>query len=189
MKQKKALFLDRDGVININHGYVFEREKVEFIDGIFDLIARFVEKGYEPVIVTNQSGIARGYYSEQQFFDLMGYFQHQFDQHGLPKIAVYFCPHHPSFSDQSRLNACNCRKPEPGMITEASSQLSIDLNHSVFVGDKLSDMLAAKRAGIGRSVLCDPKRQQTSELSHSEYRNELLPADFKTALNLNAIEV
>jgi D-glycero-D-manno-heptose 1,7-bisphosphate phosphatase len=189
MQQQKALFLDRDGVININHGYVFEPEKVDFIDGIFDLIARFINAGYIPIIVTNQSGIVRGYYTEQQFFDLMHYIQQQFDQHKLPKIPVYFCPHHPDFVDNDRLNDCYCRKPKPGMIIEASTQLNIDLSQSVFVGDNLSDMLAAKRANVRRKILFDPQRQQTYELTQSGYANELSTHELESVLTLDSIEV
>ena len=119
----------------------------------------------------------------------MGYFQTQFDQQGLPKIPAYFCPHHPDFAISNSASDCECRKPKPGMILEASSQLNIDLSQSVLIGDKLSDMLAAKRAGVSRKVLFDPKEQENLIHHQSKYGNEIDEPDFERVTALDAIEV
>lgn len=141
------------------------------------------------MIITNQSGIARGYYSERQFFELMSFFQRQFDEYGLPQIPVYFCPHHPDFIEEKSENDCNCRKPKPGMILEASSQLNIDLNQSVFIGDKLSDILAAKRAGVSTKYLFDPKQQESLAQHQSKHGEEINACDFELVKTLNSIVV
>ena len=93
---RKALFLDRDGIINKDSGYVFREQDIVFVEGIFDVIHAFVRRGYVPVIVTNQSGIGRGRYTEADFKTLSEWMQTQFDAAGLPAIPVYYCPHHPT---------------------------------------------------------------------------------------------
>ena len=190
MSNHKALFLDRDGVINVNHGYVYKSEDIDFIDGIFDLIKRFVDQGFMPVIITNQSGIARGYFTEQQFFNVMEHIQKCFGEHGLPPIPAFFCPHHPDFQNSdSALAQCECRKPMPGMILEASSQYEIDLSQSVFLGDKLTDIESAKRAGVGRKILYDPKSEQVQRLNTPNYdQRAVTETDFEAATSLHAIE-
>jgi D-glycero-D-manno-heptose 1,7-bisphosphate phosphatase len=191
MKGKKALFLDRDGVINVNHGYVFDAKNVDFVEGIFALIERFCNLDYQPVIVTNQSGIARGYYTQAQFFEVMEYFQKIFSEKGLPQIPVYFCPHHPDYPENGyeKGEPCQCRKPNPGMILEAAEQLSLNLVDSVFVGDKLSDMLAAKKAGIKTAFLIDPKHEQIQSLETNEYKEKLQNFNFTHVERLNLSEV
>lgn len=148
---KKALFLDRDGVINVNHGYVYRPEDIVFIDGIEALISRFVDAGFQPVIVTNQSGIGRGYYTEKAFFILSQWMQEHFDQYGLGQIPVYFCPHHPVKALGKYLCECQCRKPLPGMLLQAVNELNLDVNQSIMIGDKASDMYAADNAGVAKA--------------------------------------
>ena len=173
-----ALFLDRDGVINVNHGYVHLAEQVDFIDGIFELVARFVNAGFLPVIVTNQSGIARGYYDTDAFNRVMQYFQSQFSQHGLPHIPVYHCPYHPDFSTPEQ---CQKRKPQPGMLLQAKDDLGIDMQSSVMVGDKFSDVLAASRAGVGRAVLFSTEQSQLDKLTNYQW-----PASHRTQVEVVA---
>jgi D-glycero-D-manno-heptose 1,7-bisphosphate phosphatase len=147
MLHKKALFLDRDGVININHGYVYQIDKFEFIDGIFELCKKARDKGYQIIIVTNQSGIARGYYSEKTFKQLTKWVEHQFWKKGIKITHTFHCPHHPKYS-----HPCCCRKPRPGMLTKASRYFRIDRSKSIMIGDSLSDMQAARSVGIGRRL-------------------------------------
>ncbi|GAB3015959.1 D-glycero-beta-D-manno-heptose 1,7-bisphosphate 7-phosphatase [Bowmanella dokdonensis] len=144
----KALFLDRDGVINLDHGYVSRPEQFEFVDGIFNLCRAYHQAGYLLVVVTNQSGIGRGYYDEEQFARLTDWMKLQFEEEGAPLAGVYFCPHHPSSARNGYLKDCDCRKPAPGMLLQAASELNIELSWSVMVGDKVSDMQAAERAGV-----------------------------------------
>lgn len=174
-----ALFLDRDGVINVNHGYVYKAEQVEFIDGIFALIKRFVAAGFQPVIVTNQSGIARGYYDEQAFAQVSEYFQMHFSQHDLPTIPVYHCPFHPDFSTPEQ---CRTRKPEPGMLLDAAAELALDLSASVMIGDKFSDVVAASRAQVGRAVLLSTDKSQIEALENASW-----PASHQTQVEVLSV--
>jgi D-glycero-D-manno-heptose 1,7-bisphosphate phosphatase len=140
----KALFLDRDGVINEDLGYVHKREEVVFRDGIFSVLARAQQMGYSLFIVTNQSGIGRGYYTEEQFLELMEYIIDQFRIRGIEITDFAYCPHLPEEN-------CDCRKPKPGMILQLAEKYNIDLSESVMVGDNEWDREAGERAGVGRS--------------------------------------
>lgn len=149
---RKAAFLDRDGVINADHGYVFEPENFEWLPGVFEACRELVRLGYDLVVVTNQSGIARGYYSEDDFQRLTEWMKATFEREGAPLSGVYFCPHHPDKGLGAYRLACNCRKPEPGMLLTAARDLSIDLTKSVMFGDKPGDMTAARRAGVSLRI-------------------------------------
>jgi len=146
----KALFLDRDGVINIEKDYLYKIEDFEFIDGIFELCRYYQKLGFIIVVVTNQSGIARGYYSEDDFDKLTSWMLSEFSAHGIDIKKVYYCPHHPDIS-----GACSCRKPNPGMFLSASKDLNIDLKNSILVGDKERDIKAALNAGLTTVYLFD----------------------------------
>ena len=153
----KALFLDRDGVINVNHGYVYKISDFDFIPGIFELCRKARRLGYEIVIVTNQSGIARRYYSQEQFEILSNWLQRQFWRQGISIRHIYHCPHHPK--QQGRFGfSCTCRKPKPGMLYKARQQLGVDLSRSIMIGDSLSDVKCARRAGLGKAIYLAPKR-------------------------------
>jgi len=140
---QKCLFLDRDGVINKEYDYVHKIENFEFIDGVFEACAKANQLGYEIIIITNQAGIARGFYGEEEFSQLTQWMLEQFSKNGVKITAVYHCPHHPKFSGD-----CSCRKPKPGMILLAKQEHNIDLNASILVGDKESDMEAGFNAGL-----------------------------------------
>ncbi|MBL1199089.1 MAG: D-glycero-beta-D-manno-heptose 1,7-bisphosphate 7-phosphatase [Nostoc sp. GBBB01] len=146
----KVAFLDRDGVINIDYGYVVMREQFEFIDGVFTVCRLLRDLNYELIVITNQSGIARGYYSEQDFLDLTAWMCEQFQSQGVPLLDVFYCPHHPEATISNYRQNCRCRKPSPGMIEQACEKYSIDLENSILIGDKISDMQAAKAVGIGK---------------------------------------
>lgn len=149
----KAVFLDRDGVINIDHGYVSSPEQFEFVGGVFEACQQFQAHGYKLVVVTNQSGIARGYYTAAQFEVLTQWMCQQFAAHGVHITAVYHCPHHSSTGLAPYVQDCNCRKPAPGMLLQAIAEHSIDPAQSIMVGDKVADMQAAAAAGVGYKVL------------------------------------
>ncbi len=147
---KKALFLDRDGVINVEINYLYKIEDFEFIDGIFSLCAHYQNLGYIIVVVTNQSGIAREYYSEDNFNILSSWMMKEFEKYAIEIKKVYFCPHHPDISGK-----CDCRKPNPGMLLEAKREFDIDLENSIIIGDKESDIEAGINAGLNESYLFD----------------------------------
>jgi heptosyltransferase I len=149
----KAVFLDRDGVINVDHGYVSTPEQFEFVDGVFEACQHFLKQGYKLVVVTNQSGIARGYYSPEQFEALTHWMLQQFSEHGVHITAVYHCPHHPTKGQAPYVQDCKCRKPAPGMLLQAIAEHGIDPAQSIMVGDKVADMQAAAAAGVGHKVL------------------------------------
>ena len=152
----KALFLDRDGVINVEKHYLYKIEDVEFVEGIFSLVQRFKAAGYLVIMVTNQSGIARGMYSQEDFAQLSEWMKEQFKAKNAALDAIYYCPHHPYID-----GSCSCRKPKPGMLLEAKERFDIDMAHSVMVGDKERDIEAAINAQVGRSYLFVPKCHPT----------------------------
>lgn len=150
-----ALFLDRDGVVNVDKGYVHTPEETEFIPGIFELVADANARGYKVIIVTNQAGIGRGYYTEEVFHGYMDWVRAEFEARGARIDAVYFCPHHPEHGVGEYKQLCECRKPKPRMILQAAEEHGIELGNSVMLGDKQSDMQAAEAAGVGRRVLVE----------------------------------
>ena len=147
--RRPALFLDRDGVINVDHGYVHRPEEFEFLEGIFELVANANEAGYLVVVVTNQAGIGRGYYSQEQFHALTNWMKTKFSERGGTIDAVFFCPYHPEYGIGEYNRESDCRKPAPGMLLRAQRELNIDMKHSILIGDRLTDMVAGRAAGVG----------------------------------------
>lgn len=145
----RALFLDRDGVINRDDGYVYRKKDFHFIEGIFELTAAAVVRGFLPIIVTNQSGIGRGYYSERRFLRLMRWVRRQFHRHRAPIAAVYYCPFHPEHGIGRYRRDSFLRKPRPGMLLRAAADFRLDLQRSLIVGDSVGDMEAGRAAGVG----------------------------------------
>lgn len=150
---RKAIFLDRDGVINKDYGYVGRISDFEFLPRTIEALAKLKAQGWMLVLVTNQSGIARGMYTEQDFHELTAYMQQILQTHHAEFDRVYFCPHHPEASIEAYRQDCSCRKPKPGMLFQAAEELHIDLESSWMVGDHASDLKAAAAAGVGHLVL------------------------------------
>lgn len=150
---KPAVFLDRDGVINVDHGYVHDEHDFEFVEGVFEATKRLKDMGYQLVLVTNQSGIARGLFSEDRFLSLTQWMDWNFVDHGVEFDGVYYCPHHPEHGVGKYKQDCDCRKPKPGMFLSAKEHLEIDMAKSVMVGDKAEDLMAAEAAGVGTKIL------------------------------------
>jgi D-glycero-D-manno-heptose 1,7-bisphosphate phosphatase len=156
-------------VINKEKGYVHRKEDFEFIDGVFAACRQARSMGYKLVVISNQAGIARGFYSEADFHALNQWMLERFSEQGVAIDAVYFCPHHPSAGVGEYRKECCCRKPEPGLILQAADELDIDLAASVIVGDKLSDIEAGVRAGVGTCILVrsgHPLVEQSAGAAH-----------------------
>ena len=141
----KAAFFDRDGTINIkDSGYLYECEKLEFVDGVPELIRKYNQDGYLVIVVTNQGGIAKGYYTESDVKKLHCYMNEVLEERWGARIdAFYFCPHHPEIT-----GVCDCRKPASGMIEQAIGDYDIDVSQSVLYGDKQTDIEAGGKCGI-----------------------------------------
>ena len=139
----KALFLDRDGVINIHDGYTYRIEDFRFKTGIFENCRNYLSQGYRIFVITNQAGIAKGIFTESDFLELTEWMIKEFRNEGIEIVKVYYCPHHPDIT-----GPCSCRKPEPGMILQAVKEFGIDIKKSLLIGDKESDIEAGRRAGI-----------------------------------------
>jgi D-glycero-D-manno-heptose 1,7-bisphosphate phosphatase len=150
---RRAAFLDRDGVINLDRGYVFRREDFAFVPGTLEAARRLAQDGYALVVITNQSGIGRGFYTEGDFAGLTKWMAEQFHEAGAPLAGVYYCPHHPVDAHGPYRRACDCRKPGPGLLLRAARELNLDLSRSILFGDRHSDLLAAQAAGVPERVL------------------------------------
>lgn len=164
--KNKVLFLDRDGVINEEYNYVYKIKDFHFCDGIFELCQSYQEAGYLIVVITNQAGIAREYYTEEDFNILTEWMVAKFNENGINISKVYFCPHHPEFTGN-----CTCRKPNPGMIIDAQKEFDIDLGESILIGDKESDIEAGKNAGIGRTILIGNSNKTNASVEYNNLRN------------------
>ncbi len=150
---QKALFLDRDGVINVEKDYLYKIEDFEFIDGIVELCRYYQDNGYKIFVVTNQSGIARGYYSEDDFAKLSKWIIKEFSKYGIDITKIYHCPHHPDISGD-----CECRKPKPKMLLDAEKEFDLDMKNSIMIGDKERDIEAGLNAGVGKTYLFDESK-------------------------------
>ena len=162
---RRALFLDRDGVINVDHGYVCRPEEFEFIEGIFSLCRAAQEHGYCLFVVTNQAGIGRGYYNEQEFRAVTDWMCRQFATQRVKIEQVYFCPFHPEHGLGEYRRESEFRKPGPGMILQATREHGIDLATSALIGDKISDIKAGRSAGVGLNILYHPGHETTKNPS------------------------
>ena len=144
----KALFLDRDGVVNIDTGYTHKISSLRLVEGIIELITFFQKRSFLILVVSNQSGIGRGIYTEKDWLRFNNAINIELGKAGCKIDRFYFCPHLP-FSDLNK--KCNCRKPAPGMLDKAKAEFKIDYNKSILVGDRKTDILAAYNAGLSRA--------------------------------------
>lgn len=148
-----ALFLDRDGVVNREIGYLSHPDQVEFLPGIFELSRAAQTAGYKLIVITNQAGIARQLYTESDFHALMLWMTEQFARAQIRLDAYYYCPHHPEHGIGRYRLDCPDRKPNPGMLLQAAREHGIDLRRSLLIGDRCSDMQAGAAAGVGKLIL------------------------------------
>lgn len=163
--KNKALFLDRDGVVNKEKSYLHKIEDFEFLDGVFETCRAFQAKSYLIIIITNQAGIARGKYTEKDYQTLTTWMINEFKKQGITITRTYHCPHHPEYSGE-----CECRKPKPKMILDAQKEFDIDLSKSILVGDKNSDIEAGIKAGVGMNYLIETGH----EIKENKFEMEIL---------------
>lgn len=152
-KKNKALFLDRDGVINKDYGYVYQINKFDLIDNIKILIKAAKAKGYKIIVVTNQAGIGRGFFSEDDFENLTNYMKDLFLKDKCAIDAVYYCPYHSTEGVGKYLKNSNDRKPNPGMLLKAKKKFNLDMNKSILIGDKFSDIEAGIKSSVKTNIL------------------------------------
>jgi D-glycero-D-manno-heptose 1,7-bisphosphate phosphatase len=150
---KPALFLDRDGVVLEMVDYLNRVDQVALVPGVAAAIAGINRAGIPVAIVTNQSGVARGFLTETDLRDIHAHLEALLAREGARVDGIYYCPHHPDIGDGPYRRQCDCRKPAPGMLKQAARDLGLDLARSVLIGDHATDIEAAQRAGIAHSIL------------------------------------
>jgi len=159
---KKAIFLDRDGVINEEVNYLYKINDFKFIDGIFEACHHFKSLNYNIIIVTNQSGIARNFYTEKDFQTLTIWMLEEFKKNGIKILDIFHCPHGPN-------SLCKCRKPSPGMLLEAKIKYKFNMKESWMIGDKEADIIAANSAGINKTILVQSGHDISKANSNAKY--------------------
>jgi D-glycero-D-manno-heptose 1,7-bisphosphate phosphatase len=150
----KAILLDRDGTINVDYGYVYKKKDLYFIDESIEGLKLLQKAGYLLIILTNQSGIARGYYTEEDFWDFQNFFNNTLKTYGIKIDGVYFCPHHPKGIIKKYSIECECRKPKIGMFRRAINDFAIDTSISYAIGDNLRDLEICKSTLV-KGILID----------------------------------
>jgi D-glycero-D-manno-heptose 1,7-bisphosphate phosphatase len=165
-------FLDRDGVLNVDKGYVHRPEDLEWVDGAPEAVRLLNEAGYRVIVITNQSGIARGLYNEDALCHFHEHMQARLDEYGAHIDAFYYCPHHPDGRVPQFAVACDCRKPNAGLLEQADRDLPVDKVRSFLVGDKDHDLQAARAFGI-EGFKFDPDRTRLDELIRSIVRHRV----------------
>ena len=148
MNSRPAVFFDRDGVLNVDVNYLYKIGEFQWMPGAKKTIKYYNEKGFFVIVITNQSGVARGYYTEEDIHRLHEWMQGEVAKVGAHIDAFYHCPHHPEGTVAPYRITCSCRKPEPGLIQQAMKEWPVDKNRSLLIGDKSSDVEAAHAAGI-----------------------------------------
>lgn len=163
----KAVFFDRDGIINKDFGYVYKSEEFIFLENIFELLKFCHEKGFLLLLITNQSGIGRGYYTLEDFKELTQYMQERLKERlGFSFEGIYYCPHAPQ-------EDCLCRKPKPGMIEKARKDFKLNLNECFMIGDKVSDMLAGQSGGVKNKIFLNKTSEKIQNIDNIHYATSI----------------
>lgn len=149
----KAFFLDRDGTLNVEKHHLYRSEDLEWIEGTFEALQKIQDLGYKIIVITNQAGVAKGLYREEDVHILHEHMNKVLKEKGIIVDAFYYCPHHPQGSVEKYVIECNCRKPKPGMILQAIRDFNLDVKDCILVGDKEIDIQSGLNAGIDQCYL------------------------------------
>ena len=169
--ENKAVFIDRDGTINVNVGYIDHPDDFQMYPGVIEGIKLLKKNGYKIIIVTNQSGIGRGYFVKKNLDDIHHKMNHELSENGTTVDAIYYCPHHPD--DQ-----CNCRKPKTGLLEQAVKDLNIDIKESFIIGDRMLDMEAGDKIGCNTVLVPENKEKVSLEMKKSLVKPDCICDDF-----------
>jgi histidinol-phosphate phosphatase family protein len=174
----KAIFLDRDKTIIANMEFSVDRSKIRPLPGALEALRRLQEAGYSLIIVTNQSGVARGLFSERRLRDFHEHFLRRFARSGVRFSGLYYCPHYAEGKVAKYSIACDCRKPQPGLLLRAARELAVDLKRSWMIGDRLSDV------GAGRAAGCRTIRVGSADWADSDPRPDFRTRDLAGAAKI-----
>ena len=172
----KTIFLDRDGVINKEINYLHKISEFEFIDGIFDACKSFKDLGYQIIIITNQSGIGQGFYTESEYYELTQWMLEKFLSNKIAILDVFHCPH-------VQNSKCECRKPKPGLFKLAQEKYNLNFDNSWMIGDKESDVIAANGAGINKTILLRSGHKIDEESSNATFIENSIIDSLKIIIN------
>ena len=178
-----AIFLDRDGTLNHDPGYPSSMADIKLLPGSIEAVRLFSRLPAQVVVITNQSGVARGMFSEAQVRRLNAEFQALFEGADAPIAGIYYCPHYPEGVVPVYRKVCQCRKPGPALFEQAAGELAIDLPGSVMIGDKFSDVIGGKRLGMTAILVRtgEGKRQLESFATNAEFQPDLISEDLLAA--------
>jgi D-glycero-D-manno-heptose 1,7-bisphosphate phosphatase len=163
----KVAFLDRDGVINKEVNYLYRIEDLCYVPGSLLAMKHLNKIGFKIIIVTNQAGIAKGYFSDSEYQIFTKHLQDDLKKNGIEILKIYYCPHHPDAKIKKYQCSCTCRKPKPGMLLKSIRTHSVDIKRSFLVGDKVTDVLAGKAVGLNKCFLVESGHK----LEKSNYEN------------------
>ena len=171
----RAIFLDRDGTINVDKAYVYKITDFEFLPGVKEALVLLRRTGYRLIIVTNQSGVARGYYTEDDVRTLHNWLRETLAREGADVAGIYYCPHHPEARIEAYRRKCGCRKPGLDLFYKAASDLGLDIDRSIAVGDRVRDLEICRHSGCRGYLVGDREGGKT------------LPVSIRRAVGLPAV--
>ncbi|NHI92311.1 MAG: D-glycero-beta-D-manno-heptose 1,7-bisphosphate 7-phosphatase [Candidatus Lokiarchaeota archaeon] len=178
----KAIFLDRDGVINKDIEYLDDYNKFIFLPKVFDAIRLLNQNGYKVIIITNQSGVARGFFTEEKLNLIHEKMTEDIQKNNARIDSIYYCPHHPDFGSAQYKKDCECRKPKIGLILKAKKDFNIDLSHSFFVGDKITDIVTGVNARCKTILISDDSKKSKSEIETMNLKVDYITKDLFDAV-------
>ena len=171
----KAVFIDRDGTININVEYLDTPDEFKMYPGVAEGIRLLKENGYKIIVITNQSGIARGFFTEETLEKIHNKMKDELSEKGASIDAIYYCPHHPD-------EKCNCRKPNTGLLKKAIKDFDIDVKNSFFIGDRMIDVEAGSKIGVKTVLVPENKEKVELEIRKSYIKPDNYSEDFYTGV-------